>query len=78
MPIGPGVSRRTRRSHPADVLAARLADLVRQRRRAPGPIGILTHHLVHDEAGWTFLADLFRLTAGHEAATWDWPVEDFG
>ena len=69
---------RTRRSHPADVLAARVADLVRQRRRAPGPIGILTHHLVHDEAAWTFLGDLFRLTASHEAATWDWPVEDFG
>lgn len=69
---------RTRRSHPADILAVRLADLVRQRRRTPGPIGILTHHLVHDEAAWTFLADLFRLTAGHEAVTWDWPAEDFG
>jgi hypothetical protein len=68
---------RTRRSHPADVLAARLADLVRQRRRFPGPIGILTHHLVHDEAAWTFLADLFRLTARHDAATWAWPVADF-
>jgi hypothetical protein len=69
---------RIRRSHPADVLAARLAELVRQRRHTPGPIGILTHHLVHDEAAWTFIADLFRLTAGHEAATWDWPTEDFG
>jgi hypothetical protein len=69
---------RTRRSHPADVLAARLAELVRQRRRVPGPIGILTHHLVHDETAWAFLADLFRLTAGHDAVTWDWPVEDFG
>jgi hypothetical protein len=69
---------RTRRSHPADVLADRLAELVRQRLRTPGPIGILTHHLVHDDAAWTFLADLFRLTTGHAAATWDWPVEDFG
>jgi hypothetical protein len=68
---------RTRCSHPADVLAVRLAELVRQRRRIPGPIGILTHHLVHDEAAWMFLADLFRLTAGHDAVTWDWPVEDF-
>ena len=67
----------TRRSHPADILAARLADFVRRRRRTPGPIGILTHHLVHDEAAWTFLADLFRLTSGHEAVTWDWPVADF-
>lgn len=69
---------RARRSHPADLLAASLAELVRQRRRTPGPIGILTHHLVHDEAAWTFLADLFRLTAGHDAVTWDWPVEDLG
>jgi hypothetical protein len=69
---------RTRRSHPADVLVARLAELVRRRRSTPGPIGILTHHLVHDDAAWTFLADLFRVTAGHDAATWDWPVEDFG
>ena len=68
---------RARRSHPAHLLADRLAELVRQRRGAPGPIGILTHHLVHDEAAWTFLAALFRLTAGHDAATWDWPVEDF-
>lgn len=69
---------RARRSHPADALAARLTELVRQRRRNPGPIGILTHHLVHDEAAWTFLAELFRLTAGHGAATWGWPAEDFG
>jgi hypothetical protein len=69
---------RTRRSHPADILAARLAELVRQRRSTPGPIGVLTHHLVHDDAAWTFLADLFRLTARHAAVTWDWPVSDFG
>jgi hypothetical protein len=69
---------RTRRSHPADVLAARLAELVRQRRRTPGPLGILTHHLVHDDAAWTFLAEFFRLTARHAAVTWAWPVEDFG
>lgn len=67
---------RTRRSHPGDVLAGRLAALVRQASPA-APIGILTHHLVHDEAAWTFLADLFGTTAGHEAATWGWPVAEF-
>jgi hypothetical protein len=43
--------------------------------RAPvsAPIGILSHHLAHDEAAWAFLADLFRLTARHQAATWAWP-----
>ena len=33
-------------------------------------VGILTHHLVHDEAAWDFLEDLFELTAGHHACRW--------
>jgi hypothetical protein len=66
-----------RRSHPPDMLAGRLAALVRQRRAAQAPIGILTHHLDHDEAAWAFLADLFRLTARHEAVTWGWPIPAF-
>jgi hypothetical protein len=65
---------RSRRSHPPDMLAGLLAALVRQRRTDQAPIGILTHHLDHDEAAWAFLADLFRLTARHEAVTWNWPV----
>lgn len=68
---------RTRRSHSPEMLAGRLAALVRRRRCASAPIGILGHHLVHDEAAWTFLADLFRLTARHEAVTWGWPVPEF-
>jgi hypothetical protein len=68
---------RSRRSHPSEVLTAALADLVRRRAAAPGPVGILTHHLVHDDTAWTFLADLFRLTAGHEAVTWNWPAAGF-
>ena len=33
------------------------------------PVGLLTHHLVHDEAAWTFLEGLFEATAGL-AANW--------
>jgi peptidoglycan/xylan/chitin deacetylase (PgdA/CDA1 family) len=33
-------------------------------------LGILTHHLVHDDAAWQFLDDLFELTAGHSACRW--------
>jgi peptidoglycan/xylan/chitin deacetylase (PgdA/CDA1 family) len=33
-------------------------------------LGILTHHLVHDEAAWAFLDDLLSLTAGHPACRW--------
>jgi hypothetical protein len=34
------------------------------------PLGVLTHHLVHDEAAWSFLDDLFAVTTGHEACRW--------
>lgn len=34
------------------------------------PLGILTHHLVHDDAAWRFLDDLFELTANHPACRW--------
>jgi hypothetical protein len=66
-----------RSSHPPGRLAGRLAALIRQRGPASAPIGILTHHLDHDEAAWAFLADLFRLTARQEAVTWSWPLPAF-
>ena len=68
---------RARASHPHELLAARLAALVRRRARPSAPIGILSHHLAHDEAAWAFLADLFRLAARHQAATWAWPDAGF-
>ncbi|MBY0610951.1 MAG: polysaccharide deacetylase family protein [Beijerinckiaceae bacterium] len=34
------------------------------------PIGILAHHLAHDEAAWSFLSGLFAATAQHTAARW--------
>lgn len=33
-------------------------------------IGILTHHLVHDESAWKFLEKLFELTAGSDTCRW--------
>ncbi len=32
--------------------------------------GLLTHHLDHDEACWSFVADLLALTQAHPAARW--------
>ncbi len=32
--------------------------------------GVLSHHAVHDEASWTFLARLFECTRGLAAARW--------
>ncbi|WP_064695590.1 polysaccharide deacetylase family protein [Rhizobium aegyptiacum] len=34
------------------------------------PIGLLTHHLVHDEVAWDFLSALFAATGRHPAAQW--------
>ncbi|WAP70823.1 polysaccharide deacetylase family protein [Jiella pelagia] len=34
------------------------------------PIGLLTHHLQHDEAAWRLVEVLLGLLAGHPAVTW--------
>lgn len=66
--------RGNRGAFPADVLALRLARLIRESRSpAEEPIGILTHHLVHDEEAWGFLTALFRLTADRPGAAWQRP-----
>ena len=36
----------------------------------PEPIGILTHHLIHQEASWALLEELFELIGPHPAAEW--------
>lgn len=35
-----------------------------------GPVGLLTHHLVHDAQAWGFLERFLTLTAGHSACQW--------
>lgn len=35
-----------------------------------GAVGILTHHLVHDESVWAFLSKLFEITTSHPACRW--------
>lgn len=35
-----------------------------------GPVGILTHHLVHDAAAWGFLDRLLAVTEGHPGCRW--------
>lgn len=41
------------------------------------PLGLLTHHLDHDEGLWEFLDGLFRATAAHPAARWIGVTEAF-
>lgn len=35
-----------------------------------GTVGLLTHHLVHDERAWNFLERFFAVTAAHPACDW--------
>ena len=35
-----------------------------------GTVGLLTHHLVHDQNAWSFLEQLFDQTSGHPACRW--------
>ena len=34
------------------------------------PVGVLAHHLVHDQAAWNFLSALFATTGRHPAVLW--------
>ena len=45
-------------------------ELVETIERTQIPIGILTHHLVHDDAAWQFLQQLFSITSTHNGAKW--------
>lgn len=58
---------------------AQLVDHLAARRTgnadASEPTGLLTHHLVHDDAAWAFLEALFTATRRHPAARW-WTARD--
>ncbi len=63
----------TRGGRPADALFAEILSLLDrplEEKDARQVIGILGHHLVHDEQAWDFLTRLFRLTSGHPACRW--------
>lgn len=54
-----------------------LEDIVNQiknRRTDPAhrhePVGLMTHHLAHDDDCWKFLSDFLRLTTQHAGAQW--------
>lgn len=54
----------------AGVLVGEMAARLRAIEADGGTLGLLTHHLVHDEAVWTFLEALFERTACHPACQW--------
>jgi peptidoglycan/xylan/chitin deacetylase (PgdA/CDA1 family) len=53
-------------------LVQELAGELRRRREAGSreAVGVLTHHLVHDETAWLFLERLFEATGEHPACRW--------
>jgi hypothetical protein len=51
-------------------LARELALELGRARSEVTHVGILTHHLVHDETAWSFLDALLEATAGHPAVRW--------
>ena len=59
-------------------LAAVVAHLAARRERSADPAeptGLLTHHAVHDEPTWTFIAQFIERTGKHPAARWLAPRE---
>jgi peptidoglycan/xylan/chitin deacetylase (PgdA/CDA1 family) len=63
--------RGTRGGHKADKLTRDLAEALAWSRESGGvPIGILTHHLVHDIQAWRFLDELFVETGPSSGVRW--------
>jgi hypothetical protein len=56
----------TRGGRPEADLVAELLPRVQQGHDT----GLLTHHLVHDAAAWTFMERLFAVTSGHPGCRW--------
>jgi hypothetical protein len=59
--------RGSRSGRPDAVLMDEIAQAM---ARSDAPIGLLTHHLVHDAQVWGFLSRLFALTANHPGCRW--------
>jgi glycosyltransferase involved in cell wall biosynthesis len=62
---------RARRGRAPAAVVIELTQVLATLRDEENPIiGLLTHHLVHDDAAWCFLETLFALTAKHPAVVW--------
>ena len=72
--VDPIAWRRDRGFIGEEAALSRWVEHLRARREgacdADEPTGLLTHHLVFDEAAWTFVDALFERTARHPACAW--------
>ncbi|TIW66957.1 MAG: hypothetical protein E5V60_10565 [Mesorhizobium sp.] len=57
---------------PREAVLDELAIIAQLRHAFDGgqPVGLLTHHLVHDESAWLFLERLLTVTTQTEACVW--------
>ncbi|MBY5341275.1 polysaccharide deacetylase [Rhizobium leguminosarum bv. viciae] len=62
----------------ADLVAELVAELRHRFAGSDEPVGVLTHHLVHDAAAWDFLSALFAATGRHPAVRWSAASELLG
>lgn len=72
---------RSTRSYMGDDRMLTLIDeeiAARSGANADVPIGILTHHLAHDEAVWAFVESFLAVAGRHPAARWPAVDEAFG
>lgn len=60
----------TRGGRDTGVLVGEMVARLKAIESGEGTLGLLTHHLVHDEAVWRFLQELFERTARHPACRW--------
>ena len=59
--------RGTRGGRPSDEL---FHEIIAHLQSSNDPVGILTHHLDHDQAAWMFLERLFSATSNHPGCNW--------
>jgi hypothetical protein len=59
---------------PAEVLARLASELAVARTQGWRPVGVLTHHLVHDARAWAALDAILDVVATHPAALWRDPA----
>jgi peptidoglycan/xylan/chitin deacetylase (PgdA/CDA1 family) len=60
----------TRGCRPTADIVADIIKRLGEMEGSGGTMGLLTHHLVHDEAAWTFIDEILAATAGHPACRW--------
>lgn len=60
----------TRGARETTALVADMVKRLDEMWESGGALGFLTHHLVHDEAGWAFLDAMFSVTRRHPACRW--------